>query len=308
MDGNLQKSSTARAKEYFEALYRRYHRPELLRADPLEIVRAFPDAADREIAALAAALLAYGSVAQIRQSLRRLFERMDGAPAAFVACHTPDQARRALAGFRHRFTDDEDVAALLWLAGRSQKEYGSLEQALLAHDTGDDYAAALEGLLARWGGWSARTPRLRHLGAKPSFKHLTSSPARGSACKRWFLFLRWMVRPADGLDLGLWRRATPAKLLYPVDRHVLRIANNLGVISSKQASLRVARAITAFFREIDPADPVRYDFALCHLGILGACPTAPDVARCNACELAPMCQLRRRLERRASRRRALTFR
>ena len=156
-------------------------------------------------------------------------------------------------------------------------------------------------LLARWGGWSARTPRLRHLGAKPSFKHLTSNPARGSACKRWFLFLRWMVRPADGLDLGLWRRATPAKLLYPVDRHVLRIANNLGVVSSKQASLRVARAITAFFREIDPADPVRYDFALCHLGILGACPTAPDVARCSICELAPMCQLRRRLERRAGR-------
>ncbi len=299
---SLPRQPSAKGSEatYFNALFERYHRREWLRADPLEIVHEFLDKDEREIAALLGALLAYGSVKQIQGSLRQLFALMGPSPAAFVRERSLRAMQGALDGFRHRFTDANDVATLLWLVGETQRDFGSLEHAFLAHDSGDDYATALEGLLANWQDRLEAEKRLRHVASKPSFKHFLSRPSRGSACKRWFLFLRWVVRPADGIDLGLWSRASPAKLLFPMDRHVLRIARNLHIVSTQQATLRTARTLTQWFRRLDPTDPVRYDFALCHLGILGSCPSSPDVSACRSCELAPICMLKRALEREAS--------
>lgn len=289
---------------YFNAIFERYHRREWLFADPLELVHEFPNQDDREIAALLGALLAYGSVKQIQGALRQLFALMGKKPAAFVRAHGLGAMLRALEGFGHRFTEAQDVATLLWLVGETQREFGGLEKAFLTYDNGEDYATALEGLLNHWQRRLEAERRLRDIAGKPSFKHFLSRPSRGSACKRWFLFLRWVVRPADGIDLGLWSSACPAKLLYPVDRHVLRIARNLQIVRSSQATLRTARTITGWFRRYDPADPVRYDFALCHLGILRACPSTPDVSACRCCELAPICKLKRTLESTARKTRA----
>ncbi|MGB9691450.1 MAG: TIGR02757 family protein [Candidatus Sumerlaeaceae bacterium] len=286
------RADTAR---YFEALFYRYHRPELLAADPLSIVHRFEDPADREIAALLSALLAYGGVKQINGSLNSLFGCVSWKPARFLEHFDFRDACVALENFKYRFNDGEDIAALLWLVRRTQEEFGSLENAFLRFDGEEDYAGALIGVLNQWLAWLRRSPRLRRLKDKRSLVHLLATPERGSACKRWFLFLRWVVRPPDGVDLGLWRRCDPGKLLYPVDRHVLRIANNVGIVRATSATLKVARVITHFFRTLDVRDPVRFDFALCHLGIVGACPTTPDIGACNTCELASVCQLRSRL-------------
>ncbi|MCX7626675.1 MAG: TIGR02757 family protein [Candidatus Sumerlaeaceae bacterium] len=290
-----QRALSTAVHKYFEAVYERYHRPSILQADPLEIVHRFPTAEDRELAALVGALLAYGTVAQIKGSLTRLFSLLGENPSELVHHATFQELRRQLRSFRHRFHDGDDIAALLFLFARTKRQFGSLESALLAFDTGDDYGTALEGLLSLWYEMCQATMQLSRFVERQSFRHLVTSPARGGASKRWFLFLRWAVRPADGIDLGLWKRAVPCKLLFPVDSHILRIARNLGITSASQASLQVAREITAFFRRIDAQDPVRFDFALCHLGILGVCPTTPDVRACEQCELAPVCQLRQTL-------------
>lgn len=291
----LQSKSLQTQARYFEALLRRYHKAEFLRADPLCVVHRFTNAADQEIAALLAALLAYGNVKQIIRSLNHLFALMEMHPAAFVECLDLRSVHKALKTFRHRFHDGQDIATLLWLIRQTQVEFGSLERAFLHFDSGEDYSGALGGLLNLWHSWLGRASRLRSMLGKPSFIHFMASPQRGSACKRWFLFLRWVVRPRDGIDLGLWHQADSSKLLFPVDRHILRIANNIGIVSARSATLKVARAITGFFRVLDAKDPVRFDFALCHLGILGDCPTTPDVGVCEACELAEICQLRTRL-------------
>src|SRR5690606_2798785 len=110
-----------------------------------------------------------------------------------------------------------------------------------------------------------------------------------SACKRFFLFLRWMVRPEDGIDLGLWDCVSPAELEFPVDTHVLRLARYLGATTRNDAGARTRREITACFRCFDPDGPVRFDVRLCRLGIEKICPPRADLARCEGCDLRPAC-------------------
>src|SRR5690606_11926433 len=109
-------------------------------------------------------------------------------------------------------------------------------------------------------------------------------------CKRHTMLLRWMVRPADGLDLGLWTWAGPHRLLMPVDTHVLRLGGHLGLTTRRPATLATSREITAALRAIDPRDPTRFDFALSRLGILSECPARERLELCAPCELRPACR------------------
>ncbi|MCK4410112.1 MAG: DUF2400 family protein, partial [Candidatus Eisenbacteria sp.] len=91
-------------------------------------------------------------------------------------------------------------------------------------------------------------------------------PARGSACKRLHLFLRWMVR-SDDVDPGGWDAVPASKLIVPLDTHMHRFSLLLGLTDRKQANGRTALEITRAFRSFSPDDPVKYDFSLTRLGI-----------------------------------------
>lgn len=123
----------------------------------------------------------------------------------------------------------------------------------------------------------------------PGLAHLVPDPALGGACKRWLMFLRWVVRPDDGLDLGLWREIPPSALLIPIDRHVSAIARALGFTTRRSDDWKTTEEITAALRRFAPDDPVRYDFALAHLGISGLCTHGRDPATCRTCHLRPLC-------------------
>jgi uncharacterized protein (TIGR02757 family) len=113
-------------------------------------------------------------------------------------------------------------------------------------------------------------------------------PSGGSACKRMNLFLRWMVR-RDAVDPGGWTRVRPAQLVVPLDTHVIRVGQCLGLTGYKAAGWRMAREITESLRAIDPDDPVKYDFALCHVGMQGLCGF--NRGRGNvACPLRSVCR------------------
>ena len=105
---------------------------------------------------------------------------------------------------------------------------------------------------------------------RPGRLLLLSAASAGSGCKRLNLFLRWMVR-RDALDLGVWTRVSPAKLIVPLDTHVIRVGRCLRLTRYTSPGWRMARDITASLRRLDPEDPVKYDFALCHLGMMNAC-------------------------------------
>jgi uncharacterized protein (TIGR02757 family) len=137
-------------------------------------------------------------------------------------------------------------------------------------------------------------PLLRGRGTR-GLRHLLPDAAGPGAAKRWNLYLRWMVRGPDGVDLGAWRGVPRAALVIPLDTHVMRVSRCLGLTRRADASWRTAEEITASLRRVDPDDPVRFDFALCHLGMSGACPARRRTAACAACPLAGACRAGPRL-------------
>jgi uncharacterized protein (TIGR02757 family) len=243
-------------REILEELYATYNRRELVHPDPLEFLYEYDDVLDREIVALVASYLAYGRVAQILRSVRRVLDRMP-EPAAFVRGASPETLKTSLAGLKHRFTTGETLAALLAGARRAIERHGSLG-ACFAAGLSDGDETVLPALRTFVGELNSIVPAAN----RPPLP----CPSDGSACKRLNLFLRWMVR-RDDVDPGGWDDVPPSKLIVPLDTHMLKIGRALGLTQRSQADLRTAREVTAAFRALAPQDPVRYDFALTRLGI-----------------------------------------
>jgi uncharacterized protein (TIGR02757 family) len=219
---------------------------------------------------------------------------MGDHPAAFVRSFDPRADARRLHGFVHRFNDARDVGLLLWFLGQMLRGHGSVEGFFLegAPAGADDTGPAL----------SSFTRRALALDCSPWYpggklppeagvRYFLPSPEHGSSCKRLNLFLRWMVRSDDGVDMGVWRGVAPAQLIIPLDTHVSRIAANIGLTRRRTVDWKMAREVTVRLRRLDPLDPVKYDFALCRLGILEACPRRRDPVKCSGCGLRAICVL-----------------
>jgi uncharacterized protein (TIGR02757 family) len=249
---------------FLENQYARYHSPAYLRLDPLGCLKEFASIGDLEIAGLAAAVLAYGRVEIIIRSVSEIFRRTGRSIARFSADTSLAHKQRVFRCFRHRFNDGNDLALLLHAVGTIVNDYGSLEQLFIEggpwHDT---IKKPLEQFTKKI---RQRAIRLDPSSQK-SFAYLLPSPESGSACKRLNMYLRWMVRPADGIDLGVWRNISPSKLVIPVDTHVARIAHTTGLTKRRTVDWLMAEEITERLRKFDPEDPVRYDFSLCRTGM-----------------------------------------
>lgn len=240
-----------------DSLYRRYHRRDLVHPDPLVFLYKYEELRDREIAGLIASSLAYGRVSQIMRSVSSVLERMGGSPFLFLMNSTEEKFFSTYRDFRHRFTGGTDMANLLWAARSVIDQYGSLQACFAAGltDTDDTVFPALSTFVGRLR-FSLRDCR----------KGFLPSPEDGSACKRWNLYLRWMVRK-DQVDPGGWDRIPRSKLVIPLDTHMHRIALALSLTRRRQADKKTALEITGSFSEMIPEDPVRYDFVLTRFGI-----------------------------------------
>lgn len=236
-----------------EKLYRRYNKREYVHPDPLEFLYAYPDIRDREIAGLVASSLAYGRVAQILKSVERILSGMSPSPRAFVEGVSDRTVARAFAGFKHRFSTEEHIGALLKGARKVVREYGSLNECFAAAVDRSDATVvpALEKFVEAF---------------ECCGNFLLPRPSDGSGCKRLNLFLRWMVR-TDAVDPGGWTGVSPSKLVVPLDTHMANIGRTLGFTKRISTGMGMALDITESFRRLSPDDPVRYDFALTRFGI-----------------------------------------
>jgi uncharacterized protein (TIGR02757 family) len=257
-------------KARLDDLYTGFNHPESAR-DPIQIVRRFDRLEDREVVAFIAGGLAFGRVASVMASIEAVLAALGPAPAAAIRAFDP---RRDGAPFRrlvHRWINGDDFVALLWILRHLLERHGSLERAFAAALRPDaaDVEAALErastearaiDLRPAYG----RTPRA------PGVHYFFARPSTGGACKRLNLFLRWMVR-RDGVDPGGWTAIRPGQLIVPLDTHTIRIGRCLRLTRRKSPGWRMAVDITEALRRVDPDDPVRYDFSLCHLSMMGAC-------------------------------------
>lgn len=270
----------SRVRDRLDALVATHDVAQNLAADPLGFVhRAAPE--DREVVALLAATLAFGNVKAIRASLTRVLAALGPTPARTIDTEDERALAQRLAGFVHRVYKGRDVARMLANAGALRREHGTLGAFFAAHHA--EHGDLREALAVLADALRGSTPAPRGLA------HLVPDPRKGSASKRLLLWLRWMVRPADGVDLGLWDVPASA-LVVPVDTHVQRISQNLGLTRRKDASWRTAEEITAALRLFDAADPVKYDFAICHLGVSRSCPSRRDPVKCDACVVRDACR------------------
>jgi uncharacterized protein (TIGR02757 family) len=252
-----------------EALYRQYdHR--FVTPDPLEFVRAQRTDADREVVGMLASGLAFGTVLQIKRSIGAVLDVLGPSPAEAVASLDPRETAARLRRFRHRWVDGRDVACLLHLTRQMRASHGTVE-AFFAEglSTADaDVGPALASFSARalalgHGGLYRGRGIPRYAGVRYFFP----SPEAGSACKRLNLFLRWMTR-RDGVDLGVWRRPDPSQLVLPLDAHTYAIARRIRLTRYRSPGWAMALDVTRRLRQLDPADPVKYDFAFHRMGLL----------------------------------------
>lgn len=287
-EGHIDRSTVKRCLEGLVKTYdARY-----LATDPLEFLHKYDNPADQEVVGLIASSFAYGRVDGIKRSVSAILSAMGAHPARFVAKFDPDNNRDFLAGFKHRFNDSKDVACLLFFARQMIEASGSIGGFFMKGYSSND--ANIKDALTSF---TASVLSLDHKGiykakklpAKAGVRFFFPSPADHSTCKRLNLYLRWMVRRKDGLDFGLWTKVSPAKLIIPVDTHIARISRHIGLTKRPTADWKTAEEITASLAEFDPIDPVKYDFALCRLGILDECPSRRDAKKCMDCGIRGIC-------------------
>jgi uncharacterized protein (TIGR02757 family) len=237
----------------------------------VHIVRRYDAPDDREVVGFCAAGLAFGRVASVLQSIELLMAVMGPRPAAFVRAFDPKADGTRLSPLVHRWVRGRDLAALMLILQRMLRESGSIERFLLDGDdpTSPDIGPALEAFSMRALATDVRAVYGR-VPKRPGVACFFPRPSAGSACKRLNLFLRWMVR-TDAIDLGVWTGVSPSRLIVPLDTHVIRLGQCLRLTRYKSPGWKMATEITASLRAIDPDDPVRFDFSLCHLGMMNAC-------------------------------------
>ncbi len=248
--------------------------------DPLRFPQRYHNPEDIEVAGAFAACLAFGRVTLFAPIISACLDEADqhGGPAAYAASLGGAPTRLAFTGRYYRWLDDADLRGLFATLGRACARHGSLAACFVAGSA----AQTLEG------GINLLRSELPD-DASRALRSLFCRPSDGSACKRWCMFLRWMVR-RGAPDFGLWTHLDPAQLVIPLDTHVFRVAGFLGLIEGRTPNWRAAVCLTEALRRFDSADPVRYDFALAHLGISGACRGHRDAEVCATCPLDPICQ------------------
>ena len=277
-------TSTASMKARLDGLCARYDTAGALAKDPITVALAYAEPLDREVAAFVAAHLAYGRVDPMIRAVRVALAPLGPRPADWLRGTSEPAIQkelgRALASWAWRFHTGPDLVAWALAWKRLDRESGHGLEAHLLPATDEAPDEALSRLVHR----------LRsELPATYGIRFSLPDPLAGAACKRWRMFLRWMVR-TGWPDLGLWTRYPADRLIIPLDTHVARVSRFIGLTSRATPDGKMAREITASLRRLAPADPLRYDFALSHLGILGDCPGVRKRSTCAECPLYTVCR------------------
>ena len=261
-------------------------------ADPIWIVRRYDRPADREVAGFIAAALAFGRVQSVINSIEGMLAVMGPSPAAFVRAFDPARDRRAFDHLVHRWTSGADMAALVWVLHQMIAKSGSIEGFFVEGlaPGAVDVSDALQSFSTRALALDQKAVYLRAR-PKPGVAYFFSRPSSGGACKRLNLFLRWMVR-RDQVDSGAWTRVRPGQLIVPLDTHVIRVGQCLQLTRYKSPGWKMAADITASLRQLDPLDPVKFDFSICHLGMMNACGFGKKAGD-SQCPLRGACRPRR---------------
>lgn len=233
--------------------------------DPLGLVYPYAHSPrDAEVVALLASSLAYGQRKVFVPIVSRLLETMGSSPYDFVLS---GGFQRDFGWFKYRFNSADDIRCLLFSMKHVLEIYGSLESAFVMGflpETDPSVYGSLAAFVSILRGMDF-SPCSVPIQGSPGFDYLLPDPHRGGACKRLNMFLRWMFRK-DEVDLGLWTGVPLDRLVIPLDTHVHQVSLKLGLTKKSGSTWKCAEEITNSLRQLDPKDPLKYDFLLFSLG------------------------------------------
>ncbi|MBI4710756.1 MAG: TIGR02757 family protein [Nitrospirae bacterium] len=262
---------TKKFKRILDKFYREYDFKKRLLQDPVEFPHQYKNSRDIEASGFIASAFAYGKVELFKPVIKKILGAMGKSPYDFLLNFKVKKEGRLFSGIRYRFNESDDIVCLLYIMSRQFKKYGSIKKAFMRFykkndaDMGNGLAGFIGDIL------SIDTSYVYGRNIRPSgLLQLFPSPLKGSACKRANLFLRWMVRDRD-IDFGIWKGIQKNRLVIPLDTHIAKISKCLGFTRRAAPDWKTAIEITESLKLLDPEDPLKYDFALCHHGISGLC-------------------------------------
>ena len=246
-------------KSFLDAKVDEYNQSGFILNDPVSIPHEYTKKQDIEIAGFIAAVFAWGQRKTIINKSHEFLKLMDNQPHEFVQNYSDNDLKPFLS-FKHRTFNSTDALYFLHFFKWFYRKNESLEKAFTGIEgSNNTMESRLTGFFNTFFSLPDHPTR--------TYKHIPN-PSRKSACKRVNMFLRWMVRSDDkGVDFGLWKEIRPQELICPCDLHVDRVARKLGLIKRKQTDWQTAMELTDNLKELDPHDPVKYDFALFGLGV-----------------------------------------
>lgn len=274
-------------KTLLEEVLTKFPPTQRISADPIQFQRKFfdmgRDPIEIEAVALFSAMLSYGSAAQFTKKIAAIIQACN---EKFLKLIT-NKPQKDFPWVAYRMSTSDEIAIFAYSIGNVIKKYGSIKKAFLNGYNKTKHT--IDGLSSlRNAIYEEAEKQISPL--PHGIKHLLPDPAAGGACKRWHMFLRWMVRGDDGVDVGIWNDiVSPSELLIPLDVHISKISRNLGLTERKCDDWKTSVEISEKLKECCPEDPIKYDFALCHLGIGGKCSHGKDIKLCSQCLLSPLC-------------------
>lgn len=275
-------------KTMLDKYYREFDFSERLKHDPISFPHRYKNPSDVEIAACISSSFAYGNVKLFMPIIKKILDPMGTAPWEFIMSFNPRNDARLFEGIEYRFQKGHDITAFVCILSEVCKYHGSLKKLFLDNYSSDDrnIGQGLSGIINFMRSVDVSAIYGRNEKTK-GLLQLMPNPRDGSACKRGNLFMRWMVRDKD-IDFGLWADSVPKnKLIIPLDTHIARISKCLGLTKRKSTDWKSAVEITESLKRLDPIDPLKYDFALCHKGISGECDAKGK--GCERCSLRSVC-------------------
>ena len=270
-----------------ETLYRQFERRHDI-VDPIQRVRDFSEPRDQEIVGLLSSGLAFGRVRSVMRSIDAVLDVVGSSPSSFVRHFKPSDHQDTLGVINHRWVRGPDILAFIWVIRQMLERSGSIQDFFLqGYDSkAGDVGGAIDSFSERALGFDCGL--IYDSDQRRGVDYFFSRPSKGSACKRINLYLRWMVRK-DRLDFGIWLSVSPSQLVIPLDTHIVRVSRCLRLTGYRSPGWSMARQITSSLRRFDPVDPVKYDFALCHLSMMEECGFN-DVHGSTRCPLRGWCR------------------
>ena len=234
-----------------------YNTPDFIESDPVQIPHLFSQKEDIEIAGFLASSIAWGNRKMIIKNSHKMMELLGNSPYDFVMSHNDYQLEK-LEGFVHRTFNSDDFKHFIKALKHIYINKGGLENIFIQNQTETSLQPAIHALHEIF----FEIPHLTR-----TRKHV-ADPNKGSVSKRINMCLRWFVRNDNaGVDLGIWKGISPSKLSCPLDVHSGNVARKLGLLTRKQNDGKALTELDSKLRELDPNDPVKYDFALFGLGV-----------------------------------------